>query len=249
MEQNGRVAVVTGGGRGIGMATVAALARDGFAVVVIDHDSGTAARSAQVVRDGGGVAIAISADVSSRAEVERAAEEVMRELGRMDVLVNNAMWVRYRPTIDVQEDEMDRMIGVGLKAIFWGTQAAIRHMHRPGGSIINLASPAAEMGIATAAIYSAVKGGVAALTRSLAVELGALGIRVNAVSPGATPTPGALEINPSADHKKARTDRTPLGRLAEPADIAEGIAFLASDRARYVTGHVLRVDGGISISG
>lgn len=244
-----RVAIVTGGGRGIGEATVRALARDGFAVAVLDHDADTARQSAAHVIDGGGNALAITADVSSRSSFEAAADEVARTLGGIDVIVNNAMWIRYRPTVDVPQDEMDRMIGVGLKAVIWSAQIAAQTMVGRGGAIVNLASPAAELGVPQAAVYSAVKGGVAALTRSLAVELGPMGIRVNAVSPGATPTPGAMEIVATREHKQARQDRTALGRLAEPADIAEGVAFLASDRARYVTGHVLRVDGGISING
>lgn len=244
-----RVAIVTGGGRGIGEASAQLLARDGFAVAIFDHDPETAQHSAAAIVAGGGTAIAVAADVSSRTAYEDAARQVAEQLGGIDVIVNNAMWIRYRPTIDLQEDETDRMIGVGLKAVLWSAQIAERYMADRGGAIVNLASPAAAMGVPQAAVYSAVKGGVAALTRSLAVELGPKKIRVNAVSPGATPTPGALEIVASMDHRRARLDRTALGRLAEPADIAEGVAFLASERARYITGHILSVDGGISING
>jgi NAD(P)-dependent dehydrogenase (short-subunit alcohol dehydrogenase family) len=243
------VAIVTGGGRGIGEATCMALARDGFAVAVVDHDPETAARTADGLTAAGYSALAVTCDVASLGSLTSAVDKVIERLGRMDVLVNNAMWIRYRPTADLDEAEMDRMIGVGLKAPIYGAKIAIAKMTRPGGAIINLASPAADMGVPGAAVYSAVKGGVAALTRSLAVELGPLGIRVNAVSPGATPTPGALEIVAGMEHRKARQDRTVIGRLAEPADIAEGVAFLASERARYVTGHILRVDGGITING
>jgi NAD(P)-dependent dehydrogenase (short-subunit alcohol dehydrogenase family) len=245
-----QVAVVTGAGRGIGQASAIALARDGFAVVVLDIDGATAESTAADLQRSGHESLGLAADVALRPSFETAIQTVLSNYGRMDVLVNNAMWVRYRPTIDVEEGEMDRMIGVGLKATIWGAQLAATYMdHKAGGSVINLASPAAEMGVPGAAVYSAVKGGVVALTRSLAVELAPLRIRVNAVSPGATPTPGAMAINPDAAFAQARIKRTPLGRLAEPADIAEGIAFLASDRSRYITGHILKVDGGITING
>jgi NAD(P)-dependent dehydrogenase (short-subunit alcohol dehydrogenase family) len=243
-----RVAIVTGGGRGIGEATAAALARDGFAVGILDIDPATAEQSAAALRAAGHAALGVEANVAVKSSFEAAVQRVVAEFGRLDVLVNNAMWVRYRPTIDVDEAEMDRMIGVGLKATLFGAQIAARHIGS-GGAIVNVASPAADMGLPGAAVYSAVKGGVAALTRSLAVEFGPLGIRVNAVSPGATPTPGAMAINPDPAFAEARRVRVPLGRLAVPADIAEAIAYLASDGARYVTGHILRVDGGISING
>ncbi len=245
-----RVAVVTGGGRGIGRAAAFALARDGFAIAVLDIDAVTAADAAAQLRGTQHRAFGIEVDVASKSSFDAAVQRVVGEFGRLDVLVNNAMWVRYRPTVTLEEAEIDKMIGVGLKATIWGAQIAAAHMQRGGGGcIVNVSSPAADVGVPGAAAYSAVKGGVSALTRSLAVEFGPLGIRVNAVSPGATPTPGAMAINPDRAFAEARKNRTPLGRLADPEDIAEGIAFLASDKSRYVTGHILRVDGGISING
>jgi NAD(P)-dependent dehydrogenase (short-subunit alcohol dehydrogenase family) len=158
------------------------------------------------------------------------------------------MWIRYDPIEAVSADTMERMMAIGLKAPVWGVQALLRHRasDRPA-AVINLASPAADQGYPNTAIYAAVKGGIVALTRALAVELGPRGVRVNAVAPGAVPTPGARAI---VDEKgyEMRKNKTPLRRLCSEQDIADAMCFLLSPEASFITGEVLHVDGGISVS-
>jgi NAD(P)-dependent dehydrogenase (short-subunit alcohol dehydrogenase family) len=223
-----RVAVVTGAGRGIGEAVAARLEADGFRVVGMDRAPGTS----------------LTLDVGDRAAVL----EAFAALDRVDVVVNCAMWIRYEHIADVEEETVDAMLAVGLKALFWTTQAALGPMRAAGGgSIVHMASPAAIHGFPTAGVYSAVKGAVAAYTRQSAVELAHDGIRVNAVVPGAVPTPGAREVVDDAGYELRRA-RTPLGRLGTPEDIAGVVSFLASQDASFMTGQMLVVDGGITVA-
>jgi NAD(P)-dependent dehydrogenase (short-subunit alcohol dehydrogenase family) len=223
-----RVAVVTGAGRGIGAAVAERLARDGLQVVGVDRAPGTD----------------LTLDVGDRAAVLKA----LGALERIDVLVNCAMWIRYAPIEDVEEETVDAMLAVGLKACFWTTQAALPKMRAQGGGVIvHFASPAALHGFPTAGVYSAIKGAVAAFTRQSAVELAPDGIRVNAVVPGAVPTPGAREVVDDEGYELRRR-RTPLGRLGTPEDIAGGVAFLASGDASFMTGQLLVLDGGITVA-
>jgi NAD(P)-dependent dehydrogenase (short-subunit alcohol dehydrogenase family) len=223
-----RVAVVTGAGRGIGEAVAARLEADGFRVVGMDRAPGTS----------------VTLDVADRAAVL----EAFAARDRVDVVVNCAMWIRYEHIADVQEETVDGMLAVGLKALFWTTQAALGPMRAAGGgSIVHMASPAAIHGFPTAGVYSAVKGAVAAYTRQSAVELAPDGIRVNAVVPGAVPTPGAREVVDDAGYELRRA-RTPLGRLGTPEDIAGAVSFLTSQDASFMTGQMLVVDGGITVA-
>ena len=174
--------------------------------------------------------------------------EALGALERIDVVVNCAMWIRYERIEDVVEETVDGMLAVGLKSLLWTTQAALPKMRAQGGGcIVHLASPAAMHGFPTAGVYSAVKGAVAAFTRQSAVELAPDAIRVNAVVPGAVPTPGAREVVDDAGYEYRR-QRTPLGRLGTPEDIAGGVAFLASGDAAFMTGQLLVLDGGITIA-
>jgi len=236
--------IVTGAGRGIGAATATRLATAGYHVVVADRDEAGAASRAQTVLAGGGSAQSLVLDVTDRAAVRQAFAYLDERLGRIDAVVNNAMWISYRPLLEFDEEVVDGMLAIGVKATLWTTQAAVPAMRRQGrGAIVNLTSPAAVRGIPGAAVYSAVKGAVSSLTIQTARELAPSGIRVNAVMPGAVPTPGATAVVDEEGYR-ARLARAPLGRLAEPADIANAVAFLLSDEAGYVTGHVLAVAGG-----
>ncbi|WP_432927857.1 SDR family NAD(P)-dependent oxidoreductase [Microbispora sp. CA-135349] len=241
-------ALVTGAGRGIGRATAERLARDGLRVVVADRDEESAARVSEGITSGGGCAEALCLDVTDRDAVRGAVQDVVTRHGRLAVVVNNAMWIRYKPFLDFTEDDIDGMLAVGLKAVFWTMQAAIAAMSEQGGGVIvNVSSPAAWRGMPGTAVYSAVKGAVTSLTRQASRELGPLGIRVNAVVPGAIPTEGARQIVDEAGYD-LRRQMTPLARLGSPEEIAAGIAWLASEDASYVTGHLLAVDGGILAS-
>ena len=152
---------------------------------------------------------------------------------------------------EIREDIIGRMMDVGLKAIFWSAQAALRHMDpERGGVIINNTSPAAELGVPRSTVYSAIKGGVSSATRSLAVELGPRRIRVNAVCPGTVPTPGAREMNNFDDSLyESRRLRCPLGRNGTPEDVASAAVFLASPEASYISAAILRIDGGTTVNG
>ena len=158
------------------------------------------------------------------------------------------MWIRYEPIEAVRDESFDRMLGAGLKAPVWAAQALLAHRDpkRPAG-IVNFSSPAADQGYPNTAIYSAVKGAIVTLTRSLAVELGPVGIRVNAVTPGAVPTPGARAVVDEAGYELRRR-KTPLGRLGREEDVANLIAFLFSSEADFINGAILHVDGGVSVT-
>ncbi|WP_181780041.1 SDR family NAD(P)-dependent oxidoreductase [Pseudonocardia pini] len=248
MSNEKAVAVVTGAGRGIGRATAVRLAADGYLVVAADRDKATAEDTAAAVRAAGAAAESLELDVSDRTGVHEAFEGVRRRFGRIDAVVNNAMWIRYVPLVDVDEETVDGMLGVGLKAAIWTMQAAVPAMTAQGsGAIVNLSSPAAVRSVPGGAVYSAVKGGVSSLTLQAAGELGPLGIRVNAVLPGAVPTEGARSVVDPSGYE-LRKARTPVGRLGTPEDIANAIAFLCSPDAAFVNGHVLAADGGFQVT-
>jgi 3-oxoacyl-[acyl-carrier protein] reductase len=158
------------------------------------------------------------------------------------------MWIRYAPLSEVTELDVERMLSVGVKGPLWVSQAVAKPMaERGGGSIVNIASMAAYRGTANASVYSAAKGAVVSMTRQLAYELGPRKIRVNAIAPGTIETPGSLAAM-SEDARAYRIERAPLGRLGQPADIAEAVLYLGGPAASFVTGQVLKMDGGISIA-
>jgi len=245
-ELEGHVVFVTGAGRGIGQATALLLARRGAIVGVADLDAaGIAATLAQIEREGlQGHGFTI--DAGAREAVLQATGEMRQRCGRLDAIVASAMWIRYEPVEDVREPTIDRMMAVGLKAVFWAAQAAQHTMDAErGGVLVTFASPVADRGHRGTSAYTAVKGGVASLTRELAIELAPRHIRVNAVTPGATPTPGAHAVVDAAGWE-VRRRATPLGRLGQPEDIAEAVAFLVSPRASFISGEILHVDGGLT---
>jgi NAD(P)-dependent dehydrogenase (short-subunit alcohol dehydrogenase family) len=247
MVEGRRVAVVTGAGRGIGEAIARRLARDGIHVVVVDVDGGNATAVSSSIVDDGGSSESCELDVARRAAVAQAFENIAERHGRLDVVVNNAMWIRYGPLAAMDEETVDRMIAVGLKAVVWTTQAALPHLKASRGCIVNVSSPAAVRATAGAGIYSAVKGAVSSLTWQMSAELGPEGVRVNAVVPGAVPTEGARALVDDAGYELRRA-HTPLGRLGRPEDLAKAVSFLVSDDASFVTGHLLAVDGGLLAS-
>jgi len=245
----GQVAFVTGAGRGIGRAVALAFAAEGAIVGVADIDRVTAQATASEIEHSSGTARAFPIDVSRRDDLLHAVDQLVSEFNRLDIVSNNAILFRREPVSEVRQDTCEKMIAVGLESLIWSAQAALQHMDPElGGVIINNTSPAAELGVAGSAVYSAIKGGVSSLTRSLAVELGPRRIRVNAVCPGTVPTPGARQMNSDAIYE-ARRQRTPLGRLGTPEDIAAAAVFLASREASFITAAILRIDGGITISG
>lgn len=245
-ELAGKVVFVTGAARGIGQATALLLARRGATVGVADLDADGLAETVQGIELAGAKAHGFAIDVAQRDAVLAAIGNLHARCGRLDAVAASAMWIRYEPLEEVRDETVDKMMGVGLKSVLWAAQAAQRYMDAErGGAVVTFASPVADRGHRGTAVYTAVKGGVAALTRELAIELAPRQIRVNAVTPGATPTPGAHRIVDDAGWE-VRRKATPLGRLGRPEDIAEAVAFLVSPRASYITGEILHVDGGLT---
>ncbi|MGB3503541.1 MAG: SDR family oxidoreductase [Mesorhizobium sp.] len=243
---SGKVAVITGGGRGLGQAMGLSFAAEGAHVAIFDIDPVTAEDTAARVREYGVEAHVEIGDLADRAVAQAAIDRVHARFGRIDVLVNNAMWIRYEPLPQIAEETVERMLGVGFKAAVWCMQGAVRHLGS-GGVVINIASPAAEVGIGNALIYCGIKGAVAAMTRSAAVELGPRGIRAVAIAPGPIHTEGAGSV---VDQKgyEMRLRKTPLGRLGIPDDVAKAAVFLASDDAAFINGDVIHVDGGATFA-
>ncbi|HSV83154.1 MAG TPA: glucose 1-dehydrogenase [Ramlibacter sp.] len=248
----GKVAIVTGGGQGIGAAVCVKLAEQGARVGILDIRFELAGAIAARICDGRPdpypAAIALQADVSASAALFRAVEEVVRRFGRIDALVNSAIWARYAPLEDMNEKMLSRMVATGFCAVLWGMQAVVPQMRIQGcGSIVNIGSAAGLLGVPEGIAYSGIKAGVGGLTRSAAAELGPYGIRVNTVAPGPVLTPGA-SANIDEEGMTARLARTPLRRLATPDDVASAVCFLVSDAAAFVSGQTVAVDGGLTTS-
>jgi NAD(P)-dependent dehydrogenase (short-subunit alcohol dehydrogenase family) len=242
----GRVALVTGGGRGIGKAIAQAYAREGALVGVLDLKPDVADAAVDAINAAGGKAVALVGNVARREDVFSAVARLRAAFGPVTVLVNNAMWNRYGPLQDQTEDMIGRMIDVGFKGVIWGYQAVLDDMTGAGGgAIVNIASPSAVLAMANGIMYSAVKAAVAASTRSAAAEFGPRKIRVNAIAPGPTPTDGA-NLVVTEDAWERRRARVPIGRLGTPEDVANAAVFLASNEASFITGDMLFVDGGIT---
>ncbi|MFJ5938628.1 3-oxoacyl-ACP reductase FabG [Streptomyces sp. NPDC093071] len=244
-----RVAIVTGAARGIGAATALRLARDGFAVAVLDLDEAACADTVAAVEKEGGRALAVGVDVADAARVESAVARVAAELGPPAVLVNNAGVTRDNLLFKMDETEWDAVIGVHLRGAFLMTRAAQAHMTKAGwGRVVNLSSVSA-LGNRGQVNYSAAKAGLQGFTKTLAIELGKFGITANAVAPGfivtemTAATAERLGV-PFEEFKAQRAAVTPVPRVGEPDDIAHAVSFFASEGAGFVTGQVLYVAGG-----
>jgi len=245
-SMDGKVALITGGAQGIGRAICDQFAQAGATVGILDIKADNAERAAQAIRDRGGKAVACGGNVAERATFELAVNLMEREFGRLDVLVNNAIWVRYSPIDAITPQMLERMVGTGFNSVVWGTQVAAPLMEKGGGgSIVNIASAAGYLGIPNAAIYCGVKAGVLGLTRACAVELGPRGIRVNAIAPGTIMTEG-VSINVDEAGMAKRIARTPVGRLGQVEDIAKAALFLAGGDSGFISGEALLVDGGVT---
>ena len=245
MRLTGKVAMVTGAGGGIGAATAKRLSVEGARVCVIDLTEDGVAATAESIRRAGGEALGLRGDVSQKTEVGGIVERILQEFGRLDILINNAGINRDAMVAKMTEGEWDAVLDVNLKGSFLCAQAVMAPMReQKDGRIVNTASIAA-LGNIGQANYSASKGGIISLTRTLALEWARYGIRVNCVSPGGTETRMTAGIPPEILERLMK--QVPMQRMAKPEEIAAVHAFLASDDASFITGQVIYVDGGTSV--
>jgi len=244
---NGKVAVVTGASKGIGAGIAKQLAAEGATVVVNYASSKTDAdKVVDEITKGGGKAIAAQADVAKKADIERLFATTKKNFGRLDILVNNAGVYRFEPLEAVTEDEFHRQFNTNVLGLILAIQEAAKHFGPEGGSVINISSLASSATPAMSVVYSATKGAVDAITGVLANELGPKGVRVNAINPGPVVTEGFDAGGfAGSDFEKQTTARTPLGRIAQPNDIAPAAVFLASSDSKWITGETLRIAGGL----
>ena len=244
----GRVAFVTGAGRGMGRAIAERLAQEGARVAVTDLDKDTATEAAEAI---GGDAHAIRVDVTDGASVGTGVEEVNAVLGPIDVLVNNAGWDRMARFLDTDEDLWDRLIAINLKGTLRTCKAIVPQMvERGAGRIVNISSDAARVGSSGEAVYSAAKAGIIGFSKTLAREVARAGINVNVVCPGPTDTPLLADMMGQGNERLIESLKRgiPLGRLGRPEDVAGVVAFLASDDAAFITGQTVSVSGGLTMS-
>jgi NAD(P)-dependent dehydrogenase (short-subunit alcohol dehydrogenase family) len=253
-DLDGRVAIITGAAMGIGRSCAELMAENGARVVIADIDADAAEKTCAGIVDAGHKAIFIHTDVTSMAHMEAVADAAMEHFGTIDILVNNAAQAIGGIIDDTDEATWNRVITTNLTSVWRGMKVCLPEMRRKKkGSIINMSSVQALAGFKGWAAYAAAKGGVNALTQQTAVELAPHGIRVNAVAPGTIMTPLNEKVfreHPNPDELIATWNRAhPIGRFGEPEEVAELVAFLASDRSSFITGDIIRVDGGLVVRG
>jgi len=240
-----KTALVTGASKGVGKGIALELARCGCDIAVnYNTDAKGAEDTAAEVRALGRHAFAVAADVGVAADVDRMFQEVLRQFPRLHILVNNAGMQTWKPLLDLEEADWDRVLRTNLKGCFLCTQRAGRHMREhDGGSIVNIGSGCNKIPFPNLSNYTASKGGIEMFTKSAAIELAKHGIRVNCVAPGAIEIERTKQEAP--EYAKTWAEVTPLGRVGQPLDVARAVAFLASESADFITGQTVFVDGGL----
>jgi meso-butanediol dehydrogenase/(S,S)-butanediol dehydrogenase/diacetyl reductase len=253
MRLENKIAIITGGGDGLGQASAVLFAKEGASVVVADMDPARGMKTVDMIKNQNGEAMFVEVDVSKEDSVKNMVEKVVDAYGRIDILVNSAGIFIEATVLNTSVEDWDKIMAVNLRGIFLGCKYVIPEMIKAGkGSIVNIGSEAGITGWENATAYAASKGGVVNMTRCLALDFAEHNIRANCVCPGTTETPmlkKALAIAP--DPKKARRffEARPLLRLGRPEEIAAGILYLASDESLYATGAILSIDGGKTAGG
>lgn len=253
VEVTDRVALVTGGGRGIGREICLALASAGHRIAVADIRAAEAEETATAIRVHAGTAVAVSMDVTATESVRRGVQQTVDELGPVEVLINCAGWDELKPFVDTDEAFWDRIIEINYKGVLRTTHACLPAMIEAGwGRIVNIGSDAARVGSSMEAVYSGAKGGVIAFTKTIAREVARRGITANAVCPGPTDTALLDEIVEASAHGnkviEAMARAVPMKRIGQPAEVASAVAYLASEDAGFITGQTLSVSGGLTMA-
>ena len=241
-----RIALITGGGSGIGLAIAEKFVAGGITTVIVGRDRQKLAAAAEKL---GPLCHPVSADLNDLAAIPALVQKIIHAHGRIDILVNNAGINMKKEFTDVTDEDFDQILHTNLKAVFSLSREVVKTMLPLGkGNIINISSMASQYGIPKVIAYTASKSAIEGMTKAMAVELSPMGILVNCIAPGFIATDmSAKALNGDAERKQKVFSRTPLGRLGDPADIGDAALFLASDQAKYLTGVVLPVDGGNSI--
>jgi NAD(P)-dependent dehydrogenase (short-subunit alcohol dehydrogenase family) len=243
-ETQARVAFITGGAGGIGRVTANKLAQEGYTVIVADVDDGGAAAAVAEIIEGGGSAESIHLDATKRDDVHAAIAGIVERHGRIDLSVNNAGLQHFAPLAEITEEHLNSLVNLNFSGYVWVTQATVEHIRRQGfGTIVNVASVSAFLGVPNSTIYSALKGAIVSFTRTLAAEVGPEQIRINAVAPGSVQTPGSSALHDPAAFER-RAQKAAMKRLAQAEEVADAIIWLASDKASFVTGQTILIDGG-----
>ncbi|MDR3437736.1 (S)-acetoin forming diacetyl reductase [Telmatospirillum sp.] len=262
MNQQRKVAIITGAGQGIGRAIASRLAKDGFAIGCLDFNLGTAQETAAQITSGGGEAVGVKVDVSQRDQVFRAVDEVVARFGRLDVMVNNAGLGPVTPIEDITPEIYRKVFDVNVGGTYWGIQAAVKHFkaRKPAkkgeivGKIISASSQAGQVGNPDLAVYGATKFAIRGITQTAAKDLAALGITVNAYCPGIVRTPMMEGIAQKVADENGKSlewgleqwaKTVLLGRISEPSDVAACVSFLAGPDSNYMTGQAVIIDGGM----
>jgi NAD(P)-dependent dehydrogenase (short-subunit alcohol dehydrogenase family) len=253
LDMTGKVAIVTGAGRGLGRATAVSLAEAGAAIVVAERDQETGPGAERALRQAGHTALWLEVDVRDADAIEAMVAAAAERFGRIDVLVNNAGGTFVAPALEIRERGFMTVLNLNLTSAWLCSQAAGRRMSAAGrgGSIVNISSMSAFIGSQNTVPYGTAKAAVVGLTRALAAEWGGYGIRVNAVAPGSMATEGAAlmgeRYQAAGDRSRSHEHLIPLGRKGRPEEIGSVVVFLASELASYVTGQTLLVDGGVTV--
>lgn len=247
-DLKGKAVIITGARRGMGKADALAFAENGAKVVVADISQEECQLVVDEIEKNGGEGLAVKCDVSNEKEVEEMIKKTVEKFGKVDILVNNAGICQFKPFLELTEDEWKKTLDINLKGYFFCAKAAAKEMAKQkSGAIVNITSVVMGqigMGMAGLAHYSASKGGIAALTKTLALELAPYNIRVNAIAPGAIDTPMTASVKEDSKILEQTLAMIPMRRMGKPEEIAKAVLFLSSDDSSYITGSIVVVDGG-----